>query len=188
MSITNCYYLEGSAFDSKNKSTAHTAEQFRSGETGYLLNSGVTDGTQAWYQNVDNGRTPDAYPLPDKTRGTIYYIENENRYSNYPDGKVPEPEIREHGIRTYEELVAFADAVNNGANYDNAFLENNILAPSDSVWTAGIGTESKPFNGTFDGKGYSVTGLRVDNAANGGLFDTVGASGVVKDSVWTFML
>ena len=179
--INNCYYLEGSAYDSKSKSTSHTAAQFKSGETGYLLNSGVTDGTQAWYQNIDNGKTPDDYPLPDKSRGTIYFIESENRYSNYPDGKAPEPEIKEHGIRTYDELVAFADTVNSGRNSDNAYLENNITVPDGAVWTAGIGTKSKPFNGTFDGRGYCITGLRVDNAANGGLFDTVGANGVVKD-------
>ncbi|MBQ1474067.1 MAG: hypothetical protein IIZ32_02065, partial [Ruminococcus sp.] len=179
--INNCYYLQGSAFDINQQSTAHTAEQFKSGETGYLLNRSVTDGTQAWYQNIDNGRTPDDYPLPDKSRGTIYYIEGENRYSNYPDGKAPEPEIREHGIRTYDELVAFAETVNGGRNADNAYLENNITAPDDAVWTVGIGTESKPFNGTFDGRGHCITGLRVDSAANGGLFDTVGTSGVVKD-------
>ncbi len=44
-------------------------------------------------EKTDNGRTPDDYPLPDDTRGTIYYIESENRYSNYPDGNPPESSI-----------------------------------------------------------------------------------------------
>ncbi|SCX27379.1 hypothetical protein SAMN02910436_02226 [Ruminococcaceae bacterium P7] len=90
MTAENCYYID--AVTSPNDiGTPHTAEQFKSGETGYKLNSGVTDGTQAWYQNIDNGKTPDDYPLPDKSRGTIYYIESENRYSNYPDGNPPQP-------------------------------------------------------------------------------------------------
>ena len=98
----------------------------------------------------------------------------------YIDQK-PEPEIEDHGIRTYDELVAFAETVNSGKNFDNAYLENNITVPDGAVWTAGIGTKSKPFNGTFDGRGYGITGLRVDSAANGGLFDTIGTSGVVRD-------
>ena len=180
--INNCYYREGSAYDSKNTSASHTAEQFKSGETGYLLNGGVTDGTQAWYQNIDNGKTPDDYPLPDKTRGTIYYVESENRWSNFPDGKNPdEPDPEEHGIRTYEELVEFAQGVNSGRNRDSAYLENNIIAPEGSVWTEGIGTKEKPFKGSFDGRGCFIVGLTIDNAEYGGLFGTVGKEGVVKD-------
>ncbi len=58
MTAENCYYID--AVTSPNDiGTPHTAEQFKSGETGYKLNSGVTDGTQAWYQNIDNGKTPD---------------------------------------------------------------------------------------------------------------------------------
>ena len=50
-----------------------SAEQFASGEVAYLLNSGVTDGTQVWYQDIDNedtGATLDAYPI--FSGGTVY--------------------------------------------------------------------------------------------------------------------
>ena len=74
---TNCYYLEGSASwesaDGMEEGTATPAEQFASGEVAYLLNEGVTDGTQVWYQNIDNGETADA--LPSFTGGTVYYTE-----------------------------------------------------------------------------------------------------------------
>ncbi len=84
--IDNCYYLNNTASGASGASESSvSAEQFASGEIGYLLNHSVTDGTQAWYQNIDNGETPDDYPLPDSTRGTIYYIESENRYSNFPE-------------------------------------------------------------------------------------------------------
>ena len=242
MTVENCYYLD-SVSSRDVIGTPNTAEQFKSGETGYKLNSGVTDGTQAWYQNIDNGKTPDDYPLPDKTRGTIYYIESENRYSNYPDGNPPQPSTEpttaepttvepttvepttaepttaeptteppepttvepttvepttveptteptepttvpdgeSHGIQTYEELVAFMESVNSGKNYDSAYLDCNIIAPEDSEWTQGIGTSGKPFNGTFDGKGYGIIGLNVNCGENGGLFGVIGESGTVKD-------
>ena len=249
MTVENCYYID-SVTSRDVIGEPNTADQFKSGETGYKLNSGVTDGTQAWYQNIDNGKTPDAYPLPDKDRGTIYYIESENRYSNYPDGNPPqqptepttvepttvepttvepttvepttvepttvepttvepttvepttvepttvepttaptteptepttEPDGESHGIQTYEELCAFRDMVNSGKNTDSAYLDNDIIVPDGSEWTQGIGTSDKPFNGTFDGKGFCIVGLRMNNAKNEGLFEYIGTNGVVKD-------
>lgn len=46
-----------------------TAAQFAS-DVCYYLNNGVTDGTQIWYQNIDNGETPDSSPK--FTGGTVY--------------------------------------------------------------------------------------------------------------------
>ena len=244
VSINNCYYLVNSSNDYGHASP-HSAEQFKTGETGYKLNKGVTDGTQAWYQNIDNGKTPDDYPLPDKNRGTIYYIESENRYSNYPDGNPPqpptepttvepttvepttvepttvepttieptteptepttveptteptepttveptepttepatEPEPAGRGIRTYEELCEFRDQVNSGSNSDSAYLDADIIVPDGSEWTQGIGTSDKPFSGTFDGRGYCIVGLRMNNSQNEALFDYIGKDGIVKD-------
>jgi len=53
--VTNCYYKTGTAGggiggeDIADSAEAKTAEQFASGEVAWLLNSGVTDGTQAFY-------------------------------------------------------------------------------------------------------------------------------------------
>ena len=91
------------------------------------------------------------------------------------------PEPSEHGISTYEELVAFAQSVNGGNNFDSAFLETNIIAPEGSVWSQPIGTDDKPFMGTFDGKGYGIISLNVNCGDNGGLFGVIGESGTVKD-------
>ena len=96
----------------------------------------------------------------------------------------PEPVDREYGIRTYEELTAFALNVKNDyANYGkaNVWLENNILAPDDSKWTVAIGSTEAPFEGTFDGKGYGIVGLNVDIDGYGGLFGSIGENGTVKD-------
>ncbi len=95
--LSNCYHL-GDTDENNSDLSAAKAERFSSGEIGYKLNHNVTDGTQVWYQNIDNGETPDNYPLPDKTRGTIYFVEAENRYSNYPDGKAPQPEPKKVSI------------------------------------------------------------------------------------------
>ena len=194
--IDNNYYLDSSsslAFGSGSKSgvtaTAKTAEQFKSGEVAYLLNHSVTDGTQVWYQNLDNGETPDDYPVFDG--GTVYYLEYKNSYSNTYSEK---PETYEFDkddddnfiIRTYDDLVKLSDLVRSDySKYGSAdyILENNIKAPDDSKWTQGIGSvsENKPFNGTFDGNGYCIFGLNVDSPKYGGLFEIIGEKGEVKD-------
>lgn len=83
----NCYYLDTCGFksvNSENDDRAKTAEQFASGEVCYLLNNGVTDGTQAWYQMIDN-ENPDAFP---KYEGlTIGYDEANQRYFGYCSGE-----------------------------------------------------------------------------------------------------
>lgn len=50
---------------------------------GYLINNKVTDGTEIWYQNIDNGKTPDKYPLFEG--GIVYGFEDINYYSNNPE-------------------------------------------------------------------------------------------------------
>ena len=65
--ITRCYYLASNEVSNGGK----TAEQFEGGAVCYLLNDGMTNGTQTWYQNIDNGAN-DAYPVIDNTHGTVY--------------------------------------------------------------------------------------------------------------------
>lgn len=56
--IINCYYLSSAATGGiqdtgvAGSAEGKTTEQFKSGEVCYLLNSGKTDGSQAWYQDV----------------------------------------------------------------------------------------------------------------------------------------
>ncbi|MCC8131109.1 MAG: hypothetical protein LIO72_05090 [Ruminococcus sp.] len=45
-----------------------TTDEFASGEVAYLLNNGVTNGTQVWYQTIGT----DAYPVFDNTHMTVY--------------------------------------------------------------------------------------------------------------------
>ena len=75
--ISNCYHnsklFKGNAVGKSSEGTeenvsAKTATQFTSGEVTYLLNSGVTDGTQVWYQTLGT----DSCPTLDNTHGTVY--------------------------------------------------------------------------------------------------------------------
>ena len=66
-SSTNCYYLDISEADELDGTTFKTSAQFESGEVAYLLNGGVTDGTQAFYQTTGTG-------LPVFEGETVLYI------------------------------------------------------------------------------------------------------------------
>ena len=89
--FSNCYYLdscvaEGNilhAYPDSLDVHAMSAEQFANGEVCYRLNKGVTDGTQPFYQNLNEVRvrpvpmrpapvTVDPYPVLDNTHLTVY--------------------------------------------------------------------------------------------------------------------
>ena len=81
ITAVNSYYVNNIS----NSVGGRTAAQFASGEVAYLLNSGVTDGTQYWYQDLDNGNTPQAYPhLCTNGDDTVYAL-SDGAYSNTPD-------------------------------------------------------------------------------------------------------
>lgn len=98
--LSNCYYLDscvakGSFFEPYPGSIdvhAMSAEQFANGEVCYRLNKGVTDGTQPFYQNLNEVRvrpvpmrpapvTVDPYPVLDNTHLTVYT--DGDTYFNY---------------------------------------------------------------------------------------------------------
>lgn len=185
--ISNCYCISTKLTDTA--ATTKTPEQFASGEVAYLLNNSVTDGTQVWYQNIDNGEPPDDYPVFEG--GTVYYLEYKDTYSN-TYSEPPKPDAFDEDddgnliIKTYDDLVKLSQLVR--SDYDvygsqNYILTNNIKASDDSEWVQGIGSVAvnKPFNGTFDGNGYCIIGLNVNSPEYGGLFELIGENGCVKD-------
>ena len=183
--IKNNYYLdtlpvkgflgEAEIANDEELAKAKTAEQFKSGEEAYLLNNEVTDGSQVWYQNIDNGETPDAYPVLDDTHGTVYRWED-GTYSNYEK----EPVEETYEIRTFEEFKKIPEIVkkNNRANFK---LMNTIFGDGKTM-TESIGSADNPYNGTFDGQGYYVYRFDIKSSdGNAALFDTIGARGSVKN-------
>lgn len=193
--IKNNYYLNTSsslAFGSNSKSglkaNSKTDAQFVSGEVAYLLNQGITDGSQVWYQNIDNGKKPDSYPVLNNTHGTVYELSYNNTYSNYYSQPTAFDIDDDNNfiIKTYDDLVLLSELMR--SEYEtygtlNYVLKNNIIAPSDSEWTQGIGSvdENKPFNGTFDGNGYVILGLNINAPKYGGLFEYIGENGKVEE-------
>ena len=89
--VTNCYsdtQLAGTQGGTVNGGGVKDAEEFASGEVAYLLNGSTSEGSLAWFQNLDNSQTVDAFPVLDSTHGTVYCIEEDPvRYSNDPNGK-----------------------------------------------------------------------------------------------------
>ena len=90
--IENTYYEA----EVESGDAAKTAEQFASGEVCSLLNKGVTDGSQIWYQNIDNDAEKDAVPVPDRSHGTVYsgYQGCTKAYSNTELSDTPSHEVK----------------------------------------------------------------------------------------------
>lgn len=183
--IKNNYYLdtlpvkgflgEAEIANDEELAKAKTAELFKSGEEAYLLNNEVTDGSQVWYQNIDNGETPDDYPVLDDTHGTVYRWED-GTYSNYEK----EPVEETYEIRTFEEFKKIPEIVkkNNRANFK---LMNTIFGNGGTM-TESIGSADNPYNGIFDGQGYYVYRFDIKSSdGNAALFDTIGVKGSVKN-------
>lgn len=74
-------------------------------------------------------------------------------------------QLAARGISTAEDLLAFAQAVNEGSSLtpflvDGAVtLLNDIDASSISSWTP-AGTQASPFTGSFNGKGYTIKNIK----------------------------
>ena len=112
--VKNCFYLTSGS----GKGTVKTEEQFNSGEVAYLLNNGVTDGTQAWYQNI-GGENADSYPVLDNTHKPV--LKTDNTYTNGDligdinrDGVVDEADLTILGEYLVRKAVLTADEVTLG--------------------------------------------------------------------------
>ena len=67
-------------------------------------------------------------------------------------------------ISTLAELEAFRDSVNSGEDYHGVTVTLTAdidLGGEENQWTP-IGYPSKPFSGTFDGKGHTISGLYIN--------------------------
>ena len=84
--IENTYYEA----NVESGDAAKTAEQFASGEVCSLLNKGVTDGSQIWYQNIDNDAEQDAAPVADTSHGTVYYGYQGCKTMGYSNTRLPD--------------------------------------------------------------------------------------------------
>jgi hypothetical protein len=86
-----------------------------------------------------------------------------------------------YSISAADELKGLQSLVANGTDDfgGKIILLANDIALSGN-WTP-IGDGSSPFQGVFDGKGYTISGLSIDVSFDAGLFGTVGANGQIKN-------
>lgn len=79
-------------------------------------------------------------------------------------------------ITNKDELVFFAEKVNNG-EYTNVYatLGDNIDLGNEE-WTP-IGNATNPFKGTFDGKGYTISNLKITHPGTETVVNNVGLFG-----------
>lgn len=208
--VDNCYWLEGtcdkgiggSVSDGTTNAEEKTAAEFASGEVAFLLNGSSSD-SPVWYQNLGEGGDP--YPVPDSSHGIVYaeqycdgtatgnYGNSQIIHANYANGfctgcgKYQPAELNGavYEISNAGQLFWFAGLVNGtleGTTQNvaaNAVLLNNITIPADMAWTP-IGNASTIYTGTFDGAGYTISGMKIDDATGySGLFGNV--TGTVRD-------
>lgn len=100
-------------------------------------------------------------------------------------------------IHYTSDLDHLATFVNNGQDYSGVYfvLSNDIAYSYSRDWNfsddennyTAIGTNDHPFRGTFDGQGYTVSGIRIykkyttsNHYMDYGLFGVVGEGGTVK--------
>ena len=86
-------------------------------------------------------------------------------------------------ISNAEELMAFAYAVNKGANGSDAYLTADIDMSGYSSTYTPIGTEAKPYQGTFDGRGFRIKNLNISGGNGYGVFGFVTGGATVKNLV-----
>lgn len=90
-------------------------------------------------------------------------------------------------ITNAEELKWFRDTVNSGTTDIHARLLHDIDLKNVS-WEP-IGTQKKPYNGTFDGNAYTIKNFRLgdhtkpDPISEKGLFGRIGTGGTIQDLV-----
>lgn len=112
------------------------ASQFKSGEVCWLLNSGVTNGTQAYYQNL-SGDAWDEIPVFDKEHGTVYryYDADEDDYYYSNVGIVLQPkdsivELNENAVFEIETTGVVSGyqwqvSTDNGQTWKDSGLKGN---------------------------------------------------------------
>ncbi|MCR4593238.1 MAG: hypothetical protein K5672_08860 [Bacteroidaceae bacterium] len=187
---------------------AVTPEQLASGEVCFLLNGKQTENV-AFYQTLPT----DKLPLFDASHGVVYQngrlhcngdayedvvYSNENTGITRDDhnivdgfcsycGLFDENYLTPNADGFYEiadgkQLGWFQQKVNNGEYGANAVLTANIDL-NNEAWTP-IGNATNPYTGTFDGKGYKISGFNATSTGNnGGFFGKISAATIKNFSI-----
>ena len=89
---------------------------------------------------------------------------------------------QDYEISNAQEFIDFAEAVNGGETTANAVLTDDIDL-NGIEWTP-IGNATNVYTGTFDGGGFTISGLNLTTAsANAGLFGYIKTDAVIKNFI-----
>lgn len=84
-------------------------------------------------------------------------------------------------IMTVDELIEFAAQVNGGTTFQGKTVTlGDDIDLNNEPWTP-IGSNSKPFKGTFDGGDHTISNLNVTGDGYVGLFGYIGGNAEVRD-------
>lgn len=88
-------------------------------------------------------------------------------------------------INNADEFKQFAVDVNNGIKdgfYGYTFTLNSNIELTEELWIP-VGTNEYPFKGTFNGNGYEISGLNINNQEKNqtGLFGNIFSSATIKN-------
>ena len=174
--ITNCYYLKGTAA-SDGGGTMLTESAF-----GVQSNFNGWDFNSVWEMDIPLGRP-------------VLKDNKEESETDCGDGSADTPYL----ISGVGQLAAFASVVNGGETDVHAKLMNDIVIQTDVLkndgtlngngsnfmeWTpiGSFGTNGEmAYTGTFDGNGHTISGLYVNGGSYVGLFGYLGSGGKIQN-------
>ena len=122
------------------------------------------------------------------TSGTVILYAQWKVNTDYWDNRMPEKLNGKYTITTAGQLAAFRDLVNGGTHFNGELIElgASFSIPAGTNWDP-IGnytTTARLFRGAFDGKGYTISGLTINNTPSrqyAGLFGHIGTNGKVQN-------
>ena len=126
-----------------------------------------------WLNNGSENRNLDLKPWRQNRSGEL---RDDHPVLDILHKEVLPTDLRHSVIKTEDDLRAFAKEVNDGNQFCNAVLDNDIVMTSTEPWTP-IGTKDHRWRGVFDGQGHTISGLKctveADSEEGAGLFGTV---------------
>ena len=123
-----------------------------------------------------------AVTTPQLVAGTTYYFRSYAKVGNayyYADNEVSVKTY--YLISTLENWNEFAAAVNNGTDATARAIQ---MANISGVTTVVGNSESRPFKGSYNGQGYTISNVNISGVSNPtGLFGTVNSASSVIENV-----
>ena len=135
-------------------------------------------------------KTEEKYVVETKTnKNGTYRLELINDKKDYKINEAIVTElVSDLEIHNVDELLAFRDKVNQGGTYEGKTVKlmedlslSNVCGEEKGDWIP-IGSEEKPFLGTFEGNNKTISELYANNGKSlQGLFGYIGSKGTVKN-------